>query len=940
MKTYSLKLILGLILSASGLAFAPTSASAQTDVPVTAGDSAQTPTVAPAVSQDAPQPKVVPTASADPKLQFNFTGADWPTVLNWFASQADLSLQLDVVPSGSFSYIDPNRTYDVKEAMDVLNIALIKRGYIAVRRGRLLQMIDLEVENADKLISEIAELVRPDELESRGRSDVVSCVLPLGSMTPESAKEELGQLVGPWGLVLVLPSARQVKVTETADKLITIREVLRQTSEADTKVITVELEHRGAEELLEIARPLLGLEEGEFASDDLRLSIGPLGDRIYAIGQPVKTALLESFLKQADKPLASESEDGSIEPVVAELQTHVISIADSATVFDVLQTLLAGSPDTRISMEPNTNSVVAYAVPETHALIKKTIAELERNVMTLKVFNLKRLDPAQALLTINKYFGVAEGGRGPIVDGNPEDGKLWVRGTNDQIAAVEKLIDELEGNDPNALMDSRIRFLKIDPASSRDSIQRAIELWPITGRRNSIRALPPSGEIPRPGIPEVPARSRDDEEEETEELSELEDASWSPIDRRFHTLIGENGEDSPVSTQSGAEQEPEEIRIRTASGADIILQMTPAGLMLASEDTEALDEFEALLLSMTQEQTPSDLPTIFQLKHAEAEPTAELISAILGGAETSLGSAVNSATGGLGGGMLGGLLNLAGGGGGEEESTPVKNVLTTSGNVSIVPDARLNYLIVHAGPTDLAVIEMLLEKIDIPESPVDVQIRPEPLLIPVIHQEAADIAKTVKEVLGSRIEGQEDKKSGGGAPNPKDFIEAMRGGGRQATSEKTKSESPKINIAVNEKSNSLVVIASPQDFNEVRQLVELLDEGGASEAPTIATIQVGGNTNPDVMKSALESLFGSAVKTTGQPSSGAPGSSPASPPSSSSSSTSQTDADAQRRMEFYRALRERMESGGGSPFGGGDRGGRSSGGGDRGGSGGGGRPGR
>ena len=46
--------------------------------------------------------------------------------------------------------------------------------------------------------------------------------MPLGSLTPEDAREELAQVVGPWGRVIVLDSARQVKVTETAEKLIAI----------------------------------------------------------------------------------------------------------------------------------------------------------------------------------------------------------------------------------------------------------------------------------------------------------------------------------------------------------------------------------------------------------------------------------------------------------------------------------------------------------------------------------------------------------------------------------------------------------------------------------------------------------------------------------------------------------------------------------------------
>ncbi|MEC7407280.1 MAG: hypothetical protein VYB72_00595, partial [Planctomycetota bacterium] len=143
-----------------------------------------------AISEALAQDTVVEVSKPE-VLQFNFSGTRWLDVLDWFASQADLALQVDQPPIGTFSFSDPSKTYTIAEGLDVINLALMKRGYSLVRRGRMLQVIDLEVENADKLISEIAELVTPDSLDERGRSDIVSCVFPLGSMTPDAAKTEL-----------------------------------------------------------------------------------------------------------------------------------------------------------------------------------------------------------------------------------------------------------------------------------------------------------------------------------------------------------------------------------------------------------------------------------------------------------------------------------------------------------------------------------------------------------------------------------------------------------------------------------------------------------------------------------------------------------------------------------------------------------------------------
>ncbi len=112
----------------------------------------------------------------------------------------------------------------------------------------------------------------------------------------------------------------------------------------------------------------------------------------------------------------------------------------------------------------------------------------------------------------------------------------------------------------------------------------------------------------------------------------------------------------------------------SVGGADIVVQFTPAGMIIASEDLEALDAFQSLMESLAAPSSlQSDLPTIVWLKYIEADVAAELISSVLGGSEGTISSAVDSVTGGLGGGMLG-LLGMGGGGGGDAPTS--KSVLT------------------------------------------------------------------------------------------------------------------------------------------------------------------------------------------------------------------------------------------------------------------------
>ena len=85
-----------------------------------------------------------------------------------------------------------------------------------------------------------------------------------------------------------------------------------------------------------------------------------------------------------------------------------------------------------------------------------------------------------------------------------------------------------------------------------------------------------------------------------------------------------------------------------------------------------------------------------------------------------------------------------------------------------------------------------------------------------------------------------------------------RGGGRggKGGGDSASSERSKISVAVDTKSNSLVVVATPQDFAEIEELVRKLDQSSMVNEETIMTYSTNGSVNPDVMKLALESILG------------------------------------------------------------------------------------
>ncbi len=311
---------------------------------------------------------------------------------------------------------------------------------------------------------------------------------------------------------------------------------------------------------------------------------------------------------------------------------------------------------------------------------------MEGRGQEFKVIDLRRLDPTQALVTINKFFGVTEnGGMGPTVDGDPATGKLWVRGTAEQIALVERLLSELEGSDALGQLGDKVRILPYTGSDAQQALQQVQQVWSITGRKNQIRTIAPATKKQKDsGIPErrIPRPSASDRgagdrgaapaipglaPEATEALLKRPDRFQfvsTPVDPPDPQS---SGDDQDSKDEDQDEREPGEREQQKAAttisvnGADIVIQFTPSGMMVASEDLEALDAFQSLMESFAEPSAAqSDLPTIIWLKYIKADVAAELVSSVLGGGEASVASAVDGVASGFGGGMLG-LLGLGGG---------------------------------------------------------------------------------------------------------------------------------------------------------------------------------------------------------------------------------------------------------------------------------------
>ena len=446
-----------------------------------------------------PATSEVPTAKDE--LTINFQAAPWQQVLKWLADEADLSLQVDTFPTGTFTYKDAYRTYTVSQAMDICNSVLLNKGYTLVRRERLLIVVDLEQDVSAEVVRELAELVPAEGLATRGEYELLKSLFVVSRMSTEEAESEIKKLLGPQGSVVAFPVSGQLLVTETAGKLRTIQAMLKRVEDPTTArgsaIMSIPLKNVSAEEVLTVARPLLGMRDGANTAEKISVSTDTFGTILFASGTADNIQKLKDLAELLDKENTSTAGTvGATETPY--IKSHRISGTDPDTAYQVMQTLLAGMPDVLMSLDASSNQLIIQARKSEHDLVERTLKEISGQNEAFEVVQLTKLEPETVILAINKFFGGSSDGKeasktGPIVDGDPLNRTLWVKGSQSQIEQVKNLVTQLEGNSTaTESLNDKIRMLPYTGRAADRALEQVQTLWTATQNKNRIRRVTPA----------------------------------------------------------------------------------------------------------------------------------------------------------------------------------------------------------------------------------------------------------------------------------------------------------------------------------------------------------------------------------------------------------------------------------------------------------------
>lgn len=748
-------------------------------------------------------------------LQFSFEGAPWRDVIKWLADSDGLALHISDLPTGSFTYSDLD-TYSTQDAIDRVNLFLQPQSFTLVRTGRLLSLINLADRQSKQQLDSLARMVKLDELDSMQSHDVVKCIFDLGELDAEDAIEELSAF-NLMTVPAIFPKTNRILVTDTAGKLRSVRTILESFEPRKlnngTVVKSFALKHVDAEDILVVARPHLGLATGEMIGIDVSLSSDLKGENIFVTGVDDKVKLIENLILAIDvaKPAAS-AEGGD-----AKLMTYRIEGGNIETVYNVLQTLLVGQDEIRLSADESAGTIVALAGPEVQAEIAATIEQLKVSENEFEVIQLKTVDPYFAISLLQQMLDLGEteedeelewwerGRRNsdkdddgkskvppPKIDADPANMRLYVRGKRYQIDEIRKIVNGLdEGTTGVSETSQQIRIYPLRGPETQKVLRTAAKFWK---EANPVFYYPVA-DIDQPEIERVVAK--------TLTIEQIVAPAKPSVDA------------SAILLTKGVPSQAPAIRC----------QQTPRGLLLQCEDVKALDKFEELLRTLTGpgEMMPSP-PIVFYLKYTRASDAIQMLAELFDGGE----AVSDSESGSLVNGVI------------TNSSSFLSSIITSregtmtmmSGTITVVADTRLNRLIAQGTSVDLEKIETYLKIIDKDNSITSIETYGVSRVIELEYAKASDVAVSISEAYGSRIAGAKSTSGGSGQAGQSgrpteretDKKNDKRAPPKPTASQAARDLEPKMTLTVHELSNSLVVTAPEALFREVEALALLLDK--------------------------------------------------------------------------------------------------------------------
>lgn len=870
------------------------------------------------------------TEAKQQKLKFGFRYAPWMDVLKLFAESANLSLDLNSVPPGTFSYFD-KKEYTPTEALDILNGYLLPKGFVLVQRDEFLVCISIDEEIAPNLIP----VIGADELAQRGKNELLTVVFPLEGVDVPSIAKEIEQVKGPQGKVVGMQSTNSLMVTDIGTNLRRIQTMLAGATRGGPNDLIFKpytMKFLTATDAEMILRGLLGLSTGvtnvsagagfDSRSRDPRFSAPPApttssrsGGKSFAqltadsrtnsllvSATAAEHTLIEQALKTID--VESEGAAGSGRPF------HRVYRVISSDAREVTKTIDALMPGIVVNEDGQNRTISIMATEKQHAEVEALIRQIDSGAgaSEVMVYPLSRMDPSLATSTLQQMF-VSDGADAPTIQADMIGRQIMVRGSPDQVAQVKTLLTQLGEDGTGKRTASNSGILRRYPISGRDpdELLPLIERMWGTASPNPIKIIRPSergrdSEDAPSSIHKVPTETRK-AVEKTEPSANVTKPGHPLVAHPRGVRVQPVAMQAEPATESAAEEAPAAEQPVPAKNTKPPVVITVMGdeLILASDDPSALDQLEEIL-GQTMEVLPPRIQWyVFPLESADATEVATMLEQLFPDSSVSTSSSSGSMLGAMGGGISSfgsGLMGMTG----------LGNMAASPSTLQIIPEVRLNALLVSGPISKVKEVEqMLKEVLDVPTLGESARNRVT-RMIPLEHADADEVYTLLKEVYKGYMEDNSNPQA--------NALAMLMGGGRRGGGGNDQGQKPKASLAlsVDKRTNNLVVWADEPLFQEIKATAEMLDKNAQDARRTVRVMTLS-NTSSSVMTSALGQLMPKVKVSTSGGRSSSSSSSNSSSNNSSPAPTSSGGND-QNQDQMRELFRQRMMQGGGFPGGG------------------------
>jgi len=878
----------------------------------------------PTTSPDAGELRVKP--DKDGRIQFQFRGQKWPDVLAWLADWSGMSLDWQELP-GDYLNLTTPRKYTAQEARDLLNQHLLARGYTMLVQDNVLWVC--EIENLDP---GMVPRVAPKDLAQHDPHEFVKVSFPLDWLVAETAVKELEPMKSPNGKLSALTATNRLEAMDSVTNLCQIYALLTEEQSDDGKQHLFRkfvLRHTRATDVREQLMALLGTEvkqpsrpktpqemeqqmrmaqmrakqaqeakkKGAVKAKDkpeIYLVAVPRENSILANAPPDKMAVIEQAILAIDVPL---DRGNTYRTSVERMHIYRLATIDPEPLVKTLEEIGNLDFNTRLEVDKQNNTIIAYASLPDHVTIRALIEKLDGSARQFYVIQLRRLEADYVAGTIQFMMGGKEekqperrrsyyffgdrrgdGGKQPqedqfSVDADVENNRLLLRANEDEVRQVEDLLVKL-GEIPSQEGDPRtVRLIDAPPEQGFDAwLERIRRTWDGPNRLEVDLPDAPD-DVGRRQAPPAPDRApaAAASQDTTTSLPPVDHRPgsagrrwlrWSgrrpvrivpvsepgsteaPSGRQGRPLTGPHGtgaegpEDGPRDRGLSPDAAPADAR--PDAPPPIKISRAPDGrLFIACEDPRALDHLENLMLEFPP---PRKEYEVFKLKYADATYTAMDLRDFFKEEEERSGRRRSYW-----------YYDYYDYNGGRSDSkTPSR--LSKRRPLKFIAHVETNSVLVQgATPSQLRTIRELITSVFDRRNPEDANLTRMSKTFKIRYSKASVVAETIKDVYRDLLSAN-DKALQGGQKGRAERVYNYNFSDNGGMPKKYQFKGA-ISVGVDEMSNTLLVSAVPQLMDEISQMVEYLDEA-AIPSTTVQVLSTGHGVSAAQVQKTLARMLG------------------------------------------------------------------------------------